>query len=159
MITSGGVSVGDYDILVDILEKWEGKVLFNKVAMRPGSPTSAGVWNDQFLFALSGNPGACFVGFELFVRPVTLGMQGIQNRYLQDFTAFLGEDFTKVNAYPRYVRGKSYVIDGKVFVKPVGIDQSSVTVSIKDSDCLIKIPPGGKGILQSELVSALMLRG
>ncbi|MED1917612.1 molybdopterin molybdotransferase MoeA [Bacillus thuringiensis] len=159
VITSGGVSVGDYDILVDIFEKWNGKVLFNKVAMRPGSPTSAGIWNDHYLFALSGNPGACFVGFELFVRPVILGMQGIQNRYLQDFTAFLGEDFRKVNAYPRYVRGKSYVIDGKVFVKPVGIDQSSVTVSIKDSDCLIKIPPGGKGMLQGELVSALMLRG
>ncbi|MFF2528122.1 gephyrin-like molybdotransferase Glp [Brevibacillus sp. NPDC058079] len=159
VITSGGVSVGDYDILVDIFEKWNGKVLFNKVAMRPGSPTSAGIWNDQYLFALSGNPGACFVGFELFVRPVILGMQGIQNRYLQDFTAFLGEDFTKVNAYSRYVRGKSYVVDGKVFVKPVGMDQSSVTVSIKDSDCLIKIPPGGKGMLQGELVSALMLRG
>ncbi|MFS0553755.1 gephyrin-like molybdotransferase Glp [Brevibacillus sp. 179-C9.3 HS] len=159
VITSGGVSVGDYDILVDIFEKWNGKVLFNKVAMRPGSPTSAGIWNDQFLFAMSGNPGACFVGFELFVRPVILGMQGIQNRYAQEFTAFLGENFQKVNAYPRYVRGKAYVIDGKVFVKPVGMDQSSVTVSIKDSDCLIKIPPGGKGMLQGELVCALMLRG
>ncbi|MGG4442764.1 molybdopterin molybdotransferase MoeA [Brevibacillus fortis] len=159
VITTGGVSVGDYDILVDIFEKWEGKVLFNKVAMRPGSPTSAGVWNDQFLFALSGNPGACFVGFELFVRPVILGMQGIQHRYMREITAFLGEDFKKVNAYPRYVRGKSYVIDGKVFVKPVGMDQSSVTVSIRDSDCLIKIPPGGKGMLQGELVCALMLRG
>nr|WP_330218822.1 molybdopterin molybdotransferase MoeA [Brevibacillus choshinensis] len=157
VITSGGVSVGDYDILVDIFQNWEGKMLFNKVAMRPGSPTTAGVWNDQFLFALSGNPGACFVGFELFVRPVILGMQGIQNRYMRDFTAFLGEDFKKVNAFPRYVRGKSYISDGKVFVKPAGIDQSSVTVSIKDSDCLIKIPPGSKGMLQGELVSVLLI--
>lgn len=157
VITSGGVSVGDYDILVDIFHKWEGKMLFNKVAMRPGSPTTAGVWNDQFLFALSGNPGACFVGFELFVRPVILGMQGIQKKYMREVTAFLGEDFKKVNAFPRYVRGTSYISDGKVFVKPAGMDQSSITVSIKDSDCLIQIPPGGKGMLQGELVFVLLL--
>ncbi|WP_433947663.1 molybdopterin molybdotransferase MoeA [Brevibacillus agri] len=158
VITSGGVSVGDYDILVDLFQNWEGELLFNKVAMRPGSPTTAGVWKDAFLFALSGNPGACFVGFELFVRPAILGMQGRKNKYRPECTAFLGEAFAKVNAYPRYVRGKSYVQDGKLFVKPVGMDQSSVTVSIKDSDCLIKIPPGGKGVQQGELVFALLLR-
>lgn len=159
VITSGGVSVGDYDILVDIFQNWEGKMLFNKVAMRPGSPTTAGVWNDQFLFALSGNPGACFVGYQLFIRPVILGMQGIQNRYLQSYTAFLGEDFKKVNAFPRYVRGKSYIREGKVFVEPAGMDQSSVTVSIKDSDCFIQIPPGSNGMQQGEFVSVLMLKG
>ncbi|WP_242771893.1 gephyrin-like molybdotransferase Glp [Brevibacillus parabrevis] len=159
VVTSGGVSVGDYDILVDLFQNWDGEMLFNKVAMRPGSPTTAGVWNEQFLFALSGNPGACFVGFELFVRPVILGMQGQSQRYRQECTAFLGKEFSKVNAYPRYVRGKSYVSEGKLFVEPVGMDQSSVTVSIKDSDCLIKIPAGGKGVQQGELISALLLKG
>lgn len=159
VITTGGVSVGDYDILVDFFSSWEGKMLFNKVAMRPGSPTTVGVWNDKFLFSLSGNPGACFVGFELFVRPVILGMQGSERMYLPEISAFLDEEFTKVNAYQRYVRGKSYVENGKVFVKPVRHDQSSVTLSIKDSDCLIIIPQGSKGIPRGELVSVLKLGG
>ena len=57
VITTGGVSVGDYDILVDIFQKWDGELLFNKVAMRPGSPTSVGIRNGQFLFGLPAIPG------------------------------------------------------------------------------------------------------
>jgi len=76
VIATGGVSVGDYDILVDVFEQWDGELLFNKVAMRPGSPTSVGIRRGKFLFGLSGNPGACFVSFELFVRPLLWGMQG-----------------------------------------------------------------------------------
>lgn len=157
VITTGGVSVGDYDIMVDLFGAWEGTMLFNKVTMRPGSPTTVGVWKDKFLFSLSGNPGACFVGFELFVRPVIGGMQGKHNVLPPEATAYLGEDFTKVNAYHRFVRGRSYVEDGKVYVKQAGPDQSSVMRSIKDSDCLIVIPPGGRGLYAGELVKIIKL--
>ncbi|WP_036713354.1 gephyrin-like molybdotransferase Glp [Paenibacillus ehimensis] len=157
VITTGGVSVGDYDIMVDIFAAWEGMTLFNKVMMRPGSPTTVGVREDKFLFALSGNPGACFVGFELFVRPVLWGMQGKKDVLPPEATAFSGEDFTKVNAYHRFVRAKSYIEDGKVYVKMAGPDQSSVMLSIKDSDCLMVIPPGGRGVLAGEKVSIIQL--
>lgn len=61
VITTGGVSVGDKDVLVDLFERWDGTLLFNKVSMRPGSPTSCGMWHGKPLFALSGNPGASYV--------------------------------------------------------------------------------------------------
>lgn len=157
VITTGGVSVGDYDIMVDIFDAWEGTMLFNKVMMRPGSPTTVGVKEGKFLFALSGNPGACFVGFELFVRPVLWGMQGKKDVLPPEAIACLGEDFTKVNAYPRFVRGKSYIEDGKFYVKQAGHDQSSVMLSIKDSGCLIVIPPGGCGVLAGERVKIIRL--
>ncbi|SCW52964.1 molybdopterin molybdotransferase [Paenibacillus tianmuensis] len=157
VITTGGVSVGDYDIMVDIFDAWEGTTLFNKVMMRPGSPTTVGVVKDKFLFALSGNPGACFVGFELFVRPVLWGMQGKKDVLPPEATAFLGEDFTKVNAYHRFVRAKGYIEDGKLYVKMAGPDQSSVMLSIKDSDCLMIIPPGGRGVLAGEKVRIIKL--
>ncbi|MCZ8515255.1 molybdopterin molybdotransferase MoeA [Paenibacillus filicis] len=64
ILTTGGVSVGDYDIMADFFMKWGGATLFNKIAMRPGSPTTAGFWRDKLVFGLSGNPSACFVGFE-----------------------------------------------------------------------------------------------
>lgn len=159
VITTGGVSVGDYDILVDIFERWDGRMLFNKVAMRPGSPTTVGIWKDKFLFALSGNPGACFVGFELFVRPVLWGMQGKTNLDLPVFTAMMGEDFNKPCPFTRFVRGCRYVTEGKVFVKPAGVDQSSITLSIKDADCLIIVPPGGRGVLSGDLVNVISLTG
>ncbi|WP_337589389.1 gephyrin-like molybdotransferase Glp [Paenibacillus contaminans] len=157
VITTGGVSVGDYDIMADIFDAWDGTMLFNKVTMRPGSPTTAGMWKEKFLFALSGNPGACFVGFELFVRPVLWGMQGKMEVTPPKATAFLGEDFQKVNAYHRFVRGKSYVENGRLLVKQTGPDRSSLMLSIKDSDCLIVIPPGGSGTSAGELVDIIKL--
>ena len=50
--------------------------IFNKVAMRPGSVTTVAVANGQYLFGLSGNPSACFTGFELFVKPAIQHMMG-----------------------------------------------------------------------------------
>ncbi|KLR72148.1 molybdopterin molybdenumtransferase, partial [Geobacillus sp. T6] len=70
LITTGGVSVGDFDYLPAIYERLGANVLFNKIAMRPGSVTTVAEWNGKLLFGLSGNPSACYVGYELFVRPV-----------------------------------------------------------------------------------------
>ena len=69
------------------------KVLFNKVAMRPGSVTTVAALGDQLLFGLSGNPSACFTGFELFARPVIIGMMGGTAPYMPRMMAKLGEDF------------------------------------------------------------------
>jgi molybdopterin molybdotransferase len=157
VITSGGVSVGDYDILSDLFDHWEGSTLFNKVAMRPGSPTTVGVWQNKLLCSLSGNPGACFVGFELFARPMLWGMQGRKPIYHQQSSAFLASDFAKPAPYQRFVRARKLYKDGKVYVEPAGMDKSSIMVSIKDADCLIIIPPGGRGKYADDLVSILHL--
>ena len=156
VITTGGVSVGDYDILVDIFAQWEGNMLFNKIAMRPGSPTTVGEWNGKLIFALSGNPGAAFVGFELLVRGVLAGMQG-SNYIPHQFSAILTVDYLKIDAYTRFVRGISYAVDGKLLVSPVGEDKSSVVASIKDTNCLIVIPAGKNGIKAGESVMVIGL--
>lgn len=158
VMTTGGVSVGDYDILTDIFATWDGQLLFNKLMMRPGSVTSVGVWQDRLLFALSGNPAACFVGFELLVKPVLLGAQGVAKPYPRKQNAFMNVDFKKVNAFTRFVRGESTIRDGQLWVRPVGIDQSSVISSLKDADCLIIIPPGGQGVETGTLVEMIPLR-
>jgi molybdopterin molybdotransferase len=157
VVTSGGVSVGDYDVLVDVFGKWDGKLLFNKIAMRPGSPTSAAVWKDKLLMALSGNPGASFVGFELFVRPILLGMQGVKSFFHEAKSAFLEVEYDKGSAYPRYVRGTTRIEDGQLLVRPAGADKSSIMVSIKDADCLILLPAGGKGFAKGERVQIYFL--
>src|SRR5699024_7085370 len=63
VITTGGVSVGDFDYLPEIYKRLGAKVLFNKVMMRPGSVTTVAVLGNKLLFGLSGNPSACFTGF------------------------------------------------------------------------------------------------
>jgi molybdopterin molybdotransferase len=155
ILTTGGVSVGDYDMMAEIFNNLKGTLLFNKIAMRPGSVTTAGVMQSTLLFGLSGNPGACFVGFKLFVLPALYGMLGQKEPYPRTFSAYLKGDFTKGNAYTRFVRGKRYIREGLAFVEPVGKDRSGVSVSIKDSDCLILIPPGGRGKRDGELVEVI----
>lgn len=159
VVTSGGVSVGDYDIMGDLVRQDEVNMLFNKVMMRPGSVTTAAVIDGKLLFALSGNPGACFVGCELFVRPTVQMMMESQRPYLQKWTAFMGADYSKVNNFTRFIRASLAIRDGKVYTNPASVDESSVMITIKDSDCLIVVPPTKTGIHKEEQVDILLLEG
>lgn len=158
VITTGGVSVGDYDILYDLTHDWDGELLFNKVAMRPGSPTTAGVRGGKLLFALSGNPGACFVGFMLFACTALLAMQGVPDPYPPETKAVMLTDYAKADKFAKYLRGiRRTSENGVVCVEPVGIDASSITVSIRDSDCLIVIPPGDAPLEAGQVVTVIPL--
>ncbi|WP_239617567.1 molybdopterin molybdotransferase MoeA [Cohnella mopanensis] len=158
LLTSGGVSVGDYDVMVDVLAAPEVELLFNKIAMRPGSPTSAAIAGNKLLLALSGNPGACFVGFHLFAAPALRAMLGVRRQTTASFKAYLGEHFPKVNAYRRFIRARTELRDGTVWVTPTGDDKSSLMTTIVDADCLIEIPPLKEGLEKGHLVTAWRLK-
>ncbi|MEN1986052.1 gephyrin-like molybdotransferase Glp [Paenibacillus sp. ES5-4] len=159
VVTTGGVSVGDYDIMGDLVRESDVDMLFNKVTMRPGSVTTAAVVNGKLLFALSGNPGACFVGFSLFVWPTIRMMQSDPHPYLEEWTAIMDTEYTKVNNFTRFVRGRIQIREGTVYAAPAPsrVDESSVMITIKDSDCLIVVPPERKGIAAGEKVRIIKL--
>ncbi|WP_411346968.1 gephyrin-like molybdotransferase Glp [Paenibacillus sp. WLX2291] len=157
VVSSGGVSVGDYDIMGDLVRSDDVEMLFNKISMRPGSVTTGAVKDGKLLFALSGNPGACFVGCELLVRPTIRQMMGSQDSYLPEWQAELGRDYVKINSFTRYVRGRLEAHDGKLIAYPALLDESNVMVTIKDSDCLIVIPPTSETLPAGTSVSVLRL--
>ncbi|AZK47423.1 gephyrin-like molybdotransferase Glp [Paenibacillus lentus] len=159
VITTGGVSVGDYDIMAELVREPSTELLFNKVSMRPGSVTTAAVKEGKLLFALSGNPGACFVGFELFVRPFIGAILGVSKPFLPEFQAVLGNTYHKINNFTRFVRGSLTFEGGRLVAYPAPLDESSVMVTIKDSDVLIVIPPTNEGVAAGKLVDVLMLPG
>lgn len=159
VVTTGGVSVGDYDIMADLLSSDSVEMLFNKVTMRPGSVTSAAVKDGKLLFALSGNPGACFVGFELFVRPAIGRMMGVAKPFLPEFTAELARPYRKINNFTRFVRGRLEVRESKLYAIPAELDESGVMITIKDSDVLIVIPPSNTEMQAGERVTVLKLPG
>ena len=76
VILSGGVSVGDYDLVRGILKENNVKLLFEKVAVKPGRPMVFGVSDEAFCFGLPGNPVSTFVMFELLVKPFLYKMMG-----------------------------------------------------------------------------------
>ncbi|NQX48876.1 molybdopterin molybdotransferase MoeA [Paenibacillus tritici] len=159
VLTTGGVSVGDYDIMGDLVREQTGDMLFNKIAMRPGSVTTAAVRGGTLLLALSGNPGACFVGFQLFARPVIGWMQGAAQPFLPEWTARLGAEYKRVDRFTRFVRARLEIREGVLYAYPAAVDESSVTVTIKDSDCLIIIPPDSGQLSAGDKVTVLKLPG
>lgn len=157
LITTGGVSVGDYDYLPAIYERLGAKVLFNKVAMRPGSVTTVAALGDKLLFGLSGNPSACFTGFELFTRPAIFKKMGTEKPYMPRMKAKLGEDFTKPNPFTRFVRAVWESTEEGIVVAPAGFNKSSAVSSIARGNCMIVLPSGTRGFTTGMEVDVLLL--
>lgn len=157
LITTGGVSVGDYDYLPAIYEKLGAEVLFNKIAMRPGSVTTVAQLNGKLLFGLSGNPSACYVGFELLVRPVVRTSLFSTNPHLLKAKATLNADFSKPNPFSRFVRSKIGFEAGRVTVTPSGLDKSNVVSSLAGANALMILPGGTRGFEKGMEVEALFL--
>lgn len=157
LITTGGVSVGDFDLMPAIYEKLGAQVLFNKVAMRPGSVTTVAVKDGKLLFGLSGNPSACYVGFELFARPIIRHALYSETPFLQRIKATLAEDFPKSNPFTRYVRSFIVLTDGVVKVFPAGMDKSNVVSSLAKTTGLMILPSGTSDYRAGDQVEVLLL--
>lgn len=151
IVTTGGVSVGDFDYLPDVYHALGATVLFNKVGMRPGSVTTVARVNDRLLFGLSGNPSACFVGTELFVGTYMKTLFGQAER--PTIEAQLGIDFPKPNPFDRFVRGHVTIeAAGLAVVHPSGKDKSGIVSSLATCNALIHLPGGTRGFQKGDMV-------
>ena len=157
LITTGGVSVGDFDYLPSIYDQLNATVLFNKIAMRPGSVTTVAKLGKQYLFGLSGNPSASFIGFELFVRPIIRKRLGSKTPHLLAVQAKLMEDFRVANNFTQLIRAKCVVGNGELFVVSNGLNMSNSITSLAGADALVILPPTIQGYKKGDLVNVLML--
>ena len=78
VIITGGVSMGDFDFIPSVLERAEVKILFTRVAVQPGKPTTFGLHPKAIVFGLPGNPVSSFIQFELLIRPLISKMMGFE---------------------------------------------------------------------------------
>ncbi|GLY10956.1 molybdopterin molybdotransferase MoeA [Pseudobacillus badius] len=157
LITTGGVSVGDFDLLPDIYKEIGAEVLFNKVAMRPGSVTTVAKTNNKVLFGLSGNPSACYVGFELFVRPVILHQSFSEKPHLKKVKAELAGDFLKPNPFTRFIRSSLRIENGVLQADPSGFNKSNAVAVLAYTDALTMLPGGTRGFQKGDQVDVLLL--
>lgn len=157
LVTSGGVSVGDFDVIASLADEPDVALLFNKVAMRPGSPTTALRYQNKLICALSGNPGACFLGACLFLLPAVRTLAGEQTGASPGPTiwATLGETYDKPCPYPRYLRGRLTEEGGRLYVWPDWNHKAGNLCTMSMSECFAIIPPGGRGKQAGELVEVL----
>ena len=138
VITSGGVSVGDYDLVKEVLGEL-GTIDFWQVAMQPGRPLAAGRVGDAHFFGLPGNPVASMLTFALFVRPVLWKLAGRRQLSTRGFHARASEAMPKRRGRREFKRGVlSYQDDGWE-VRTTGPQGSGIVSSMVAGNCLIVI--------------------
>lgn len=147
MITTGGVSMGDFDVVKSVLEEI-GELDFWKVAMRPGAPQTYGTIDGTPFFGLPGNPTSTMVGFELFVRPTIRKMRGFASLDRPVTLAVLTEDVRKKPDRRYFLRG---VIGRTASPGPDGVlhearlsgrQSSAMLTAMHRANCLISLPEG-----------------
>ena len=137
---SGGVSVGDYDFVQEILMGMGIKQLFWKVFIKPGMPIFSGTYGNKFVFGLPGNPVSCMVTFELFVRPLLDAMLGKKEIGPKRGRAILLNDAIIKHGRRKFYRGKLSIENGKLHVDLYGRQESGVLSSMVECDALVDIP-------------------
>jgi molybdopterin molybdotransferase len=141
VVTTGGVSMGAYDLVRGLLEEREA-VDFWQVALRPGKPLVFASVGGVPLVGLPGNPVSTLVGFELFVRPAILKLQGRMDLERPRLSAITEESLQNPPHLEQYFRGIARRDGGRIIVRLTGDQGSHVLRSMADANCLLVVPRG-----------------
>lgn len=142
IVTSGGVSVGAYDVVKQVLGQL-GTVEFHQVAMAPGMPQAFGVVGDEIpIFGLPGNPVSALVSFEVFVRPALRRMLGAEPLGRPQVTATLTEAITKPGGKRQFLRVYVSRQGDTVFATPTGGQGSHMLAGLAAANGLAVIAEG-----------------
>jgi molybdopterin molybdotransferase len=165
LLTTGGVSMGDYDMVKDILAR-DGEMVFWKVRVKPGKPLAFGKIKGKDKngreksiphLGLPGNATSCMVSFEIFVRPALLKMMGKKNIAKPTVEAIL-ENTIKNDAGRRiYDRAIIEKRDGHYYARLTGPQGSGILTSMSLANGLVLIPEDKEMVNKGETVQVLML--
>jgi molybdopterin molybdotransferase len=150
VILTGGVSMGDFDFVPSILRQAGVKILFDRVNVQPGKPTTFGVHSKAIIFGLPGNPVSSFIQFETLVRPLINRMMGFEWKPFEQ----------ELPMAVRYVRKSSVrmgwipvIITENREILPVDFHGSAHISALADSDGIIAVKAGTNNIEKGEIVS------
>lgn len=155
IITTGGVSVGEKDIMHEVVERLEAEQLFWRVSVKPGAPTLAFKYQNTLIISLTGNPYGVAVNFELLVRPVLERFSHGAVSLPVRCSCILQNAFAKASPGRRMVRAK---YDNDAVTIPDGSHVSGAISSMADCNCFIDIPAGNQGLQAGDAVEVILFR-
>jgi molybdopterin molybdotransferase len=158
VVTSGGVSVGAYDVVKEALGRL-GDVTFRRVAMQPGMPQGFGVIGPDRtpFFGLPGNPVSAYVSFEVFVRPVLRRMLGAEPIHRPTVRARLADALSSPPGRRSYLRAWLSVESGAYVVRPVGGSGSHLIAGLAGANALIVVPEDVTSVAEGDSVTVMLL--
>ena len=157
LISSAGISVGDYDFVKDVMKNLGMEMVFWKVAMRPGQPLAFGTIGEKPVFGLPGNPVSSMISFEQFVRPSLLKMMGRRQLFRPVIQAILKEEIKKIPGRRYFIRGSVSFKKDQYFVTTTGEQGSGILRSMVRANGLIVIPEDQEIVRAGEKVKVQLL--
>ena len=156
ILTSGGVSVGDFDLVKNIMSE-QGAINFWRINMRPGKPVAFGPIGNVPLLGLPGNPVSAAVTFELFGRPVIRKMFGHTRLFKPQVDVIVEDGVEDVAMRRHYVRARVEWQIGRYVARTTGNQGSNITTSLLNANAFVIVPEGGVKIQPGESAKAMML--
>jgi molybdopterin molybdotransferase len=158
VITSGGVSVGAYDVVKEVLSRL-GTVTFEQIAMQPGKPQGFGTVGPDStpIITLPGNPVSAFVSFEVFVRPMIRRMLGVEPLHRPVVSAVCAGGLTSPEGRRQYARAWLDVQDGRYVVTAVGGQGSHLVGDLAHANALIVVPEQVTKVADGSAVDVMVL--
>jgi molybdopterin molybdotransferase len=142
LVTSGGVSVGPHDLVRGSLAELGVEEIFWRVAVKPGKPIAFAVRGESLVFGLPGNPVSSLVGFELFVRPALLALQGASDPGPAYLPGRLGAAVQRNEHRDELLRARTRIEDGAVVLDPLTGQESHMIVRSAAASALVLVPRG-----------------
>jgi len=159
LVTSGGVSVGEHDLVRAAERELGVEEVFWRVAIKPGKPVSFGVRGHTLVFGLPGNPVSALVGCELFVKPALRAMQGLANPLPRFEPGQLAAVLRRNEERDEFVRARSRVDGDSVVLEPITGQESHMIVRSAAADALVHIPRGNGELAAGSSVRWLRIGG
>ncbi len=159
VLSTGGVSVGDYDYVKKVLEDLGADMRFWRVKMKPGKPLAYGLLQGKPFFGLPGNPVSCMVSFLLFARPAMRKMMGYgpHDWRLPTVQAELENDLTAGGDRRHYLRARITCTGGRFYASTVAGQGSGMLSSMTGTNGLVIVETGVTSISRGAEVSVLLM--
>ena len=157
LVSSGGVSVGEYDYVRASEAELGVSEVFWRVAIRPGKPVAFGLSGRTLVFGLPGNPVSSLVAFELFVRPALAALQGVRDPRPRFLPGVLGGPASLVPDRESLVRAHVRVVGESVVLDPLTGQESHMIAQAASADALVLVPPGNGALAAGSAVGYLVL--
>lgn len=158
VISSGGVSVGDYDLVKASLKKMGQDMLFWKVAMKPGKPLAFGKIGATPVFGLPGNPVSSFVSFEQFVRPAIGKITGGTDIANKTVEARLTQTIHKKPGRQHFLSSRIFWDKGEYTVSPNTEQGSGILKSMSNANALLVFPQDATELREGAIVTVQLLK-
>ncbi|OAT84837.1 molybdopterin molybdotransferase MoeA [Desulfotomaculum copahuensis] len=158
IVSTGGVSVGERDVVKEAMEAAGVEPLFWRAGFKPGTPVVCGRKDGRLVVGLSGNPAAAMITFILLVRPVLRRLGGHREIDLPRVQARMAVGFPKGGRQRRFVRAVVRWRDGGYLARPAGLQSPGAMRSLVEGNALLDVPAGHGPLKEGEMVEAILIK-